>query len=195
MLAEGAGALAGPKTIGKLRSVFEGFELTLEIPIIIGHMRSPMGVGDSQVGQHKGYRLGGHRGGAVGVEVEMAGNDGLLVAAVAHQAFGQLGTFAIGNHPADHIATPMISEDATLRSKSYLSPLPAVLVLIRLVCEQSHQANHEFGNQRSTADMDSALPTLFLPAEPYLTDFRYALRRRCTYFRCAQQLPLCMPTE
>lgn len=114
VLAEGACVLDGPKTIRKLRSVFKGLELTLGVRIVIGHMRSAMGFGDSQVGQHKGDRLGGHRGAAVGMEVELAGNDALLVAAVADQAFGQLGTFAIGDHPADHIAAEDVQDDVEI---------------------------------------------------------------------------------
>src|ERR1035437_3268333 len=69
-----------------------------------------MRLGDSQVSQHEGNRLGGHRGSAISVEVELAGNDELLVAGFADQALGQLGTFAVGDHPADDIATEDVQD-------------------------------------------------------------------------------------
>src|SRR5271165_3401358 len=101
VLTEGACVLDRAETIGKLRSVLEGFELTFRAGIVIRDMQPTVRLGDSQVRQQEGNRLGGHRGTAVGMEVELASNDELLIASVGDQALGELGTFAIGHHPAD----------------------------------------------------------------------------------------------
>src|ERR1035441_2916569 len=83
VLTEDAGVLDRAETIGKLRSVLESFELTFGVGIVIRDMRPTVRLGDSQVRQQEGNRLGGHRGSAIGVEVELAGHDELLVAGVA----------------------------------------------------------------------------------------------------------------
>src|SRR5664279_2254537 len=110
VLTEGTCVLDRAETIGKLRSVLKGFELTFRVGIVIRDMRPTVRLGDSQICQQKSHRLGGHRGSAIGVEVELAGHDELLVAGVADQALGELGAFAIGYHPADDIAAEDVQD-------------------------------------------------------------------------------------
>src|SRR5665811_1695267 len=84
VLTEGTCVLDRAETIGKLRSVLKGFELTFRVGIVIRDMRPTVRLGDSQVGQQESYRLGGHCGTAIGMEVELAGNDELLVACLLY---------------------------------------------------------------------------------------------------------------
>src|SRR5664280_3832818 len=122
VLTEGACVLDRAETIGKLRPVLEGFELTFRVGIVIRDMRPTVRLGDSQVRQQEGNRLGGHRGSAIGVEVELAGNDELLVAGVADQALGELGTFAIGHHPANDIAAEDVQDHVEIEVRPLHRP-------------------------------------------------------------------------
>ena len=50
-LRESATVLNAAEAVGKLGTIFHGAELTLRIGIVIGDMRTAMGLGDSQVRQ------------------------------------------------------------------------------------------------------------------------------------------------
>ena len=74
-------------------------------------MGATVGFGDTKVGQEEGHRLGGHRGSAISMKVELTRKDQLLLAGIGNQPLGELGTFAIGYHPADDIAAKDVQDD------------------------------------------------------------------------------------
>ena len=113
--AESPGVLQGTETLGKLRTVFKRLELRFRIRIVIAYMGSAMGLGDTEIGEQKGHRLGFHAGSPVGVERELCGRDRLLDTGLANQLFGQRGRFPRGDHPADNIAAEHIKDDVEVK--------------------------------------------------------------------------------
>ena len=73
-----------------------------------------MGFDDAQIGQQQGHRFGFHRRTAIGVHRELAGRDLLRAAGVLDEPLGQLGAFAIGDHPADDVAAKDIQDDVEM---------------------------------------------------------------------------------
>ncbi len=55
--AERPGILNGPEPIGEFGTVLQGFELCFGIWIVIAHMRTAMGFGDSQIRKKMGNGL------------------------------------------------------------------------------------------------------------------------------------------
>src|SRR5450759_5397866 len=103
--------LNAPEAVRELRTIFHGAELTLRVRIVIRDMRTAMGLGDSQVRQEEGYRLGAHRGAAIGMQRELTRQDALLVATVLDEPLGQFGTLAHRDHPAGDVAAKNIEDD------------------------------------------------------------------------------------
>ena len=109
-LAEAAGILDGTETIWELRTILQGFELTLRERVVIGDVRVAVGLGDAQVGEEQGDRLGGHRSAAIGMDGELVRHDVLLAAGLTNQPLGQLGALAFGDHPADDVAAEDVED-------------------------------------------------------------------------------------
>jgi hypothetical protein len=118
-LRESATVLNAAEAVGKLRTIFHGAELTLRIGIVIGDMRTAMGLGDSQVGQEESNRLGAHRGAAIGMQSELTGEDALFGATVLDEPLCQFGTFAHGNHPAGDVATEHIEDHVEVEVRPF----------------------------------------------------------------------------
>jgi hypothetical protein len=70
-----------------------------------------VGLGDAEVGEQEGDRLGGHGRAAVGMEGQLPGWDRLLGDGFGDQAVGQGGLLAVGDHPANHVAAVDIEDD------------------------------------------------------------------------------------
>ena len=87
--AERAGVLERAEAVGELGPVLEGLELGLGEGVVVGDVRPAVGLGDAEVGEQQGHRLGGHRRAAVGVDRELAGLDALLGAGLVDQPLGQ----------------------------------------------------------------------------------------------------------
>ena len=100
-----------PKRSGKARTVFEGAELALRIGIVVGDMRTAVGLDDSQVSQQQGHGFGFHGRTAIRVDGELARRDVLRVATMLDEPLGQFGAFAVGDHPTDDVATKNIQDD------------------------------------------------------------------------------------
>ena len=111
LLAEGARVLDGSEALGKSRPVLEGLELALGVGIVVGDVRSAVGLGHAQVGQQQGDWLGGHRCPAIGMEGQITRNDALFRAGIGDQPPGQLRSLARGHHPADHVAAKNVQDD------------------------------------------------------------------------------------
>ena len=58
------------EAIWKVGTVFEGLELRLGIRVVIGDVRAAMGLGNIQIDQQGGDRLGSHTGAAFRVQGE-----------------------------------------------------------------------------------------------------------------------------
>ncbi len=57
-LAETTGIFDGAKAIRKVWAVFQGAELAFRIGIVVGDMRTAMGLGDAQVSQQQSHWFG-----------------------------------------------------------------------------------------------------------------------------------------
>src|SRR5208282_6544648 len=102
--------LNAPEAVRELRAVLQGAKLAFRIRIVIGDMRAAVCFGDTQISQQEGYRLGTHRGAAIGMQRELAGPDVLFRAALLDQPLGQLCTLAMRNHPAGDVAAEDIED-------------------------------------------------------------------------------------
>ena len=110
-LAEAASIFDGAEAIRETRAVFQGAELAFRIRIVVGDMRTAVGLDDAQVSQQQGHRFGFHGRAAIGVDGELAGRDVLRVAGVLDEPLGQFGAFAVGDHPTDDVAAEDIQDD------------------------------------------------------------------------------------
>ena len=63
-----------------------------------------MSLGHAEVGQEQGYGLALHRAAAIRVEGEFTRFNVLLATALGDEAACELGTFAVSQHPARHVA-------------------------------------------------------------------------------------------
>jgi hypothetical protein len=113
-----ASAMA-PKHSGEGGSVLQGLEVRLAEGVVIAGVGSAVGLGDPQVGEQQGDRLGLHAGAAVGVQGELARADALFGASRADELFGQGGGRARRDHPADHVAAEDIDDHVAVE----VSPL------------------------------------------------------------------------
>ncbi len=98
-LAESASILDGAKARRELRPILHGAELAFRIWIVIGDVRTAVRFNNAQVGQQQLHGFGFHRRAAIGMQRELTGRDVLRSASVLDQTPGQLGAFAVGDHP------------------------------------------------------------------------------------------------
>ncbi len=110
-LAKVARVLDAAEALQELGPVLERFELALRVRIIVRNVGAIVGFGDAQIRQQQSYRLGGHRGTAVGVDSQIAGHDVLFGACIGDQALGQFGGFAGRHHPAHHVLAEDVQDD------------------------------------------------------------------------------------
>ena len=61
-----------PKRVGEVGSVLQGLEVRLAEGVVVAGVGSAVGLGDPQVGEQQGDRLGLHAGATVGVQRELA---------------------------------------------------------------------------------------------------------------------------
>src|SRR6202158_1399030 len=85
VLAVSAGVLDGAETIGKVRSVLQGFELRLGVWIVIRDMRAAVGLGNIEVDQERGARIRTPAGTAIGMERKGPGGDVFLFQGVGDE--------------------------------------------------------------------------------------------------------------
>ena len=93
LLAEGAAVLDAAEAIRELRTVLQGPELAFRIRVVIGNIRSAVGLGDAEIGHQKGDRLGRHDPAAVGVDGELAGGNLVLADGFLDELLGQFRAF------------------------------------------------------------------------------------------------------
>src|SRR5262245_14713507 len=88
-LAEGAGILDGAEPVGEFGAILERSEMTFRERIVVGDMGTRVGLGDTEVGQEQGDRLGSHRRAPVGMDGELPLRDLELAASLRDEALGQ----------------------------------------------------------------------------------------------------------
>src|SRR5450755_3625331 len=88
----------------KLWLIFGGLEQRFDVRIIVGNVRSGMGLGYTQIGKHEcdGFRF--HGAATIGMYRQLFGIGTLLSNRRPQQNFRQLGTLPICNHPANHVS-------------------------------------------------------------------------------------------
>ncbi len=108
---EGSGIVDGAETIREAGAVFQGTELAFRIRIVIRDVGTAVRFRDPQIAEQESKGLGGHRRTAIGMDGELAASNALLAAGIFKELFGEWSAFAIGDHPADHIAAKDVEDD------------------------------------------------------------------------------------
>jgi len=119
LLAKGTCVLDGAEPFRELGAVLEGFELAFRVRVVVRDVGPTMRFCQAQIGHQQRHRFRGHRGAAVGVDGQIAGQEALLGACFGDQSLGQLGGFAGRHHPAHHVAAEDLQDDV----KVEVSPL------------------------------------------------------------------------
>jgi hypothetical protein len=111
ILAECAAVGETAEAIRELRTVLQGPELAFRIRVVIGYIRSAVGLGDAEIGHEEGHRLGRHDPATVGVDVELTGGNLVLANGLLNELLGQFRALPMHDHPADGIATEDVEDD------------------------------------------------------------------------------------
>ncbi|SPE23403.1 hypothetical protein SBA2_1230004 [Acidobacteriia bacterium SbA2] len=115
-LAKPTGVFDGAEAVREARAVFEGPKLAFRIRIVIGDMRTAVGFDDAQIGQQQSHRFGFHGRTSIGMHGELAWQNVLRVTGMLDEPFGQLGAFAVGDHPTDDVAAEDVQDDIKMIS-------------------------------------------------------------------------------
>lgn len=113
--AEPVRILVTAKALGKLRAVLHRFELALRVWIVIGDMRATVGLGDSESGQKNCHRLGRHRCSPIRMHGKTPWPDIIAPDSLLDEFLGQLGRFAVGQHPTDDVAAENIEDHVEIK--------------------------------------------------------------------------------
>jgi hypothetical protein len=109
--AVGAGSVVTGEEIGVVGGVLEGLELGLRVGIVVADVRSAERAADAELAEYIGDVVAGGDGAAIGVEGQLAGDDGLLAAGLSDEARGDLTGLDVGEGPADDVAAEDVEED------------------------------------------------------------------------------------
>jgi hypothetical protein len=112
--AEVLGILDAAEAFWEFRLIFQGFEVSFGKRVVVGGMGPAVRLGDAEVGEQEGGRLGLHGAAAVGMQGELAGPDGVLGDGVIEQRLEQGGALGIGDTPADDPATEDVENDVEI---------------------------------------------------------------------------------
>ena len=110
-LAKPARVFDRTETIRETRPVFQGAELAFRVRIVVGDVRAAVGFDDAQIGEQQSHGFRFHRRGAIGMDRELTRRDVLRVTGMLDEPLGQLGTFAMRDHPPDHETAENIEDD------------------------------------------------------------------------------------
>src|SRR5664279_5144055 len=86
---------------GEVGPVLQRLELGLGVWVVIAHVRSGVGLGDPEVGEQQGDRLGRHRAAPVGVQGQLVAADVLLGTGLADQRLGPVSYTHLRAHETD----------------------------------------------------------------------------------------------
>ena len=112
-----------PKRVGEVGPVLHGLELRLRERVVVGDVGPAVALGDVQIDQQGGHRLGAHAGAAIGVQGERAGLDVVAGHGLGDQLLGQLGALALGDHPADDVAAEDVEDHVEVEAGPLGRPL------------------------------------------------------------------------
>ena len=101
---ETPGVLHRPEPFRKLRAVWKRLERTLRIRVVMGDVRTTVGLGHSQVGEQQSHRLRDHRRTPDGVDRPLPLLDALSLTGLLDQGMGQARRFPDRRHPSDPVA-------------------------------------------------------------------------------------------
>src|SRR3954463_9773764 len=85
-------------------------------------MRPAMRLGDTKISQQEGGCLCFHRSAAIGVQRQLAGQDGMPGESIVKQVLEQDGVFRIGDAPADDAAAEDVEDDIEVEIPGSSSP-------------------------------------------------------------------------
>jgi len=109
--AEAPGVLDAAEALGKVRLIFEGFEVAFGEGVVVGGVRAVVRPGDTEIGQQQCCRLGLHGSAAIGMQGELARRHAVLGDGVIEQWTEQRGAFGVRHAPADHAAAEDVEDD------------------------------------------------------------------------------------
>ena len=104
----------GAESIRKFRAVLQGLELGLGEWIVVGDVRTTMGLGDIEIHEQFGHEFGSHAGPAIGVQGELSWGDIVLGNGLRDELLRQLGALALCDHPTHDIAAEDIQDDVEM---------------------------------------------------------------------------------
>src|ERR1700735_2735737 len=116
LLAMSASIFDRAEAIREVRPVLQGLELRLGVRIVIRDVRAAMGLGDLQVDQERGDRLGSHAGAAISVQREGPGSDVFFLYGVGDELLGEFCGLTGGDQPPDNVAAVDVEDHVQMEA-------------------------------------------------------------------------------
>ena len=116
-LAVGTRVFDAAEARGELGSVLQGFELRLRVRVVVRDVGSAVALGDIEIDQQAGHRLGAHGGTAIGMQGQPARLDIMARHGVSDELLGQLRTLARGDEPAHDEAAEDVQDDVQVEAR------------------------------------------------------------------------------
>src|SRR3984885_8226886 len=122
LLAMSASIFDRAEAIREVRPVLQGLELRLGVRIVIRDVRAAMGLGDLQVDQKCGDRLGSHAGAAISVQRERPGNDVFFLDRIGDELLGQFRGPPGGGPPPDDVSAVDVEDYVQMEAGPFRRP-------------------------------------------------------------------------
>src|SRR6185503_1597139 len=87
-LAERAAVFDRTEAFWELRSILERLKLRFGIRVVVRTVRTGVALGDAQIGEEQGHRLGRHGRASIGMDRQLVGHDGVFADGLPEQALG-----------------------------------------------------------------------------------------------------------
>lgn len=107
----------------KVGSMFHRLELRLRARVVVRDVRSAVALGDIQIDQQAGHRLGAHGRTSIGVQGRSGGLDVMPRHDVGNQLLSQLGALARGAQPAHDEAAEDVQDHVQVEARPFGQPL------------------------------------------------------------------------
>jgi len=102
--------LLGAAAWREIGAVLQRLELRLGERVVVGDVRPRVALGDREVGQQEGHRLGCHRRTAISVQGELVRRDAVAPAGLVDERLRDRGAFPCGQRPADDVAAEDVED-------------------------------------------------------------------------------------
>ena len=116
-LAVRACVLDATKASREVGSIFHRLELRLRVGVVVRDVRAAVALGDVQIHQQRGHRLGAHAGTAIGVQRQRARQHIVTCHGLGNELLGQLGALAQGEQPAHHAAAEDVQDHVQVKAR------------------------------------------------------------------------------